>query len=213
MVCSSDVRAERSRPDALRVGYVPGVLPDTWARRWAERPGRHERPDGPATPGRPPLELHRIDPAEQVGALRDLSLDMCLVRDVDGEGGAEDVRDLHLVHLYDDLPVVVASREHPVAAYHEIALAELADEVRLEVPTPAGEDVAGAVAAAASGTGYVVLPRSLARLHQRRDVVAVPVTGVRPSRVALAWLRARDDATTQEFVGVVRGRTRRSSRG
>ena len=53
---------------------------------------------------------------------------------------------------------------------------------------------------------------SVARLHHRKDVVAVRVLGLPETEVGLAWLVARDDERTQEFVGVVRGRTARSSR-
>jgi hypothetical protein len=40
----------------------------------------------------------------------------------------------------------------------------------------------------------------------------VRVTDLPETEVALAWLVDRDDEQTQEFVGVVRGRTSRSSR-
>jgi hypothetical protein len=65
----------------------------------------------------------------------------------------------------------------------------------------------------AAGTGHAILPHGVARLHHRRDVVAVPVTDAAPTRIALVWRVDRDDADIQEFVGVVRGRTTRSSRG
>ena len=63
---------------------------------------------------------------------------MCLVRlPVDRDG-------LHLIPLYDEQPVVVVSREHPVAAYDEIDVADLADEHLLQDPddVPAWRDVA-----------------------------------------------------------------------
>ncbi|HET9501579.1 MAG TPA: LysR substrate-binding domain-containing protein [Marmoricola sp.] len=175
----------------FRVGYVPGVMPDTWQRRWSERSRR-------------PLELVRVEVADQEPAIREGRVDMCLVRGpVDREG-------LHLIPLYEEVPVVVASREHPVAAYDEIALSELADEHHHQVPplTPAD-----AVAAVAAGTGIVVLPLSLARLHQRKDVVAVPLTDVATSPVGLSWLVEHDDPDLETFIGVVRGRSVRSSRG
>ena len=71
----------------------------------------------------------------------------------------------------------------------------------------------GAVEAVAAGTGVVVLPMSVARLHHRKDVVHRPVRGLPPTTIALVWLVERDDEHTQAFVGVVRGRTPRSSRG
>jgi DNA-binding transcriptional LysR family regulator len=116
---------------------------------------------------------------------------------------------LHLVRLYVEQPVVVVSREHVVSAFETVHLDDLADEHLWSLEELSAKD---AVEAVAAGTGAVVLPLSLARLHHRRDVVAVPVEGVEGSEVGLAWLVERDDDLTQEFVGVVRGRTARSSR-
>jgi len=65
----------------------------------------------------------------------------------------------------------------------------------------------------AAGTGHALLPQGVARLHHRRDVVAVPVTDAPATRIALVWRVERDDDDLQEFVAVVRGRTARSSRG
>jgi len=65
----------------------------------------------------------------------------------------------------------------------------------------------------ASGGGIVLLPMSVARLLHRKDVASRPVTDLPPTRVGLAWRVERDDEQTQAMVGVVRGRTGRSSRG
>ena len=64
----------------------------------------------------------------------------------------------------------------------------------------------------AAGTGIAILPMSVARLYHRKDVVHRPVTDLDPTTVALAWLVERDDERAQRFVGVVKGRTARSSR-
>jgi len=169
-------------------------MPGKWERRWRERFRRR-------------LELVQVEVADQERAIRDGAVDMCFVRgepdvDLDREG-------LHYVALYREVPVVVASREHPVAAYDEIGTADLAGEYRHPVPEVPVRD---AVEAVAAGTGIVVLPMSLARLHHRRDVVAVPLTDGEESQVGLAWLVESDNADIQAFVGVVRGRTSRSSR-
>ena len=94
----------------LRVGYVPGVTPDKWARSWRERPGRTR------------LRLVPQEASEAEAAVRSGDLDMALVRlPVERDG-------LHLVRLYDEVAVVVVARDHPVAAFDEIDLADLADE-------------------------------------------------------------------------------------
>ncbi len=190
----------------LRVAFVPGVTPDKWARSWRERRG----------PVR--LELIPLEAAEAEPAVRRGEADMALVR------LPVDRTDLHLVRLYDEVPVVVVHRDHPVAAYDEITLADLAAEQHIGGPPgdlvvtvdqldfPAMSD-RDAVEVAAAGTGVVVLPMSVARLHHRKDVVHRPVRDLEPTAVALIWRVDRDDEVTQAFVGVVRGRTPRSSRG
>jgi hypothetical protein len=53
---------------------------------------------------------------------------------------------------------------------------------------------------------------SIARLHQRKDVVSRVVTDLEPTTIALVWRVERDDEVTQAFVGVTKGRTANSSR-
>jgi DNA-binding transcriptional LysR family regulator len=188
----------------LRVGFVTGATPDKWARAWRER-------------RREPLELVPVTEDEQVRGIRDGSLDMALVRlPVDTDG-------LHCIRLYDEVPVVVAGLEHVVGAVDEVELADLADEqlVRPHASgwTPAADQLdwppmseKDAIETVAAGTGVVIVPMSVARLHHRKDVVTRPVVDLEPTTIALVWLRDRDDDVTQAFVGVVRGRRVNSSR-
>ena len=76
-------------------------------------------------------------------------------------------------------------------------------------PATAGE----AVEWAAAGLGVAVLPGPVARLHHRKDVVAVPISDLPGPKMSLAWLRENDNALTQELAGVVRGRGANSTRG
>jgi DNA-binding transcriptional LysR family regulator len=189
----------------LRVGFVPGVTPDKWARHWRER-------------SNVPLELVLLDQSDQESRLREGAVDMCFVRlPIDRDG-------VHCIPLYDEQPVVVVPVEHPVTAYDEIALAELSDEQlvlgavpdwqpttpQLDWPPMSAKE---AIEVVASGTGIVVVPMSIARLYHRKDVAHRTVTGVPATTIGLAWLVERDDEQTQAFVGVVRGRTANSSRG
>lgn len=190
----------------FRVGFVEGVTPDRWSRSWRERAGR------------PRLELIPLTEDDAEDAVRSGRVDMALAR------LPVPRHDLHLVRLYEERAVVVVSREHPVAAYDEIDLAELSDEqfvlgppadLTVRQPQLAFEATTArqAVEVAATGSGVVVLPMSVARLHHRRDAVYRPVRGAPSTTIALIWLVERDDDVTQAFVGVVRGRTSRSSRG
>jgi DNA-binding transcriptional LysR family regulator len=193
-----------STASPFRVGFVTGATPDKWARAWRER-------------RREPLELVPILEAEQELGIRDGSLDIALVRlPVNREG-------LHCIPLYAEVPVVVAGAEHFVAAADEVSLADLADEQlvrphasgwrpdadQLDWPPMSEKD---AIETVAAGTGVVILPMSIARLHQRKDVVQRPVTDLDPTQIGLIWLLDRDGEDTQAFVGVVRGRSVNSSR-
>lgn len=192
-------------PEVLRVGFVTGTTPDKWARAWRER--RRER-----------LELVPVEEGEQEALLRRGEVDMCLVR------LPIEIDDLHRVQLYDEVPVVVAGGDHLVAATVEVMLHDLEEEQLVrphtsgwrpsidQLPWPAMTE-GEAIATVAAGVGIVIVPMSVARLHRRKDTVQRPVTDLPPTTIALVWLRSRDDEVCQDFVGVVRGRTSRSSRG
>ena len=191
--------------DALRLGFVTGATPDKWARTWRER-------------RREPLELVPLEQADQTDGLHGGSLDLALVRlPVDREG-------LHLIPLYDEQAVVVVGKDHLVTVADEVTTHDLADE-QLILPHQSGwtpeaaqlefppMSLREAVEVVASGTGVLVVPMSVARLHHRRDVTFRPVTDLPPTKVGLAWLVENDDPRIQDFIGIVRGRTERSSRG
>lgn len=196
--------------DQLRVAFVPGATPDKWARVWRER---HPRI---------PIDLRLVEEDDQRAVLDDGSADLVLARlpvDLDRPSP------LHCVRLYDELPVVVAGREHVLAALDEqdvVDPADLVDE-QLVLPHSSGwtpdaaqldfpaMSVKDAIEVAASGTGIVIVPMSLARLHHRKDVVT-RVVDLPATTVALIWLRDADSPVHQDFVGVVRGRKAGSSR-
>ncbi|MDP3893151.1 hypothetical protein [Nocardioides sp.] len=121
---------------------------------------------------------------------------------------------LHLIPLYEERPVVVVPRDHVVTAFDEVTAAEIADEV-LELPD--SMPWRDRVAVVAGGAGLSVVPQSVARDFQRKDLAWRPVSDLPSTRVGLAWLReppgSEPDPLIEEFIGVVRGRTARSSRG
>ena len=190
----------------MRLGFDIGTTPDKWARAWRGR-------------RREPLELVPVDSAIAAdGGLRDGSLDMCVVRlPLPSTAG------LHLVRLYDEVPVVVVPRDHFVTAAETVTTADLVDE-QVVLPHPSGWTPAAAqlawpemswreaIEVVASGGGVAIVPMPVARLYARKDVASRPVSDLDPTTVALAWLVERDDEATQAFVGVVKGRTANSSR-
>ncbi|MGW3343569.1 LysR family substrate-binding domain-containing protein [Nonomuraea rubra] len=193
----------------FRLAYVPGVTPAKWVNIWTER-----TPDIPIT-------LTSAPASEVVGLLRDGGADAAFVRlPVDRDG-------LSVIPLYVETTVVVVPKDHAVAAADEVTTADLADDEvfqplddTIEWPARPGlpafthpATTADAIQLVASGTGLLLVPQSLARLHHRRDLTYRPVTDAPQSQIALAWPA---DATTdlvEDFIGIVRGRTVNSSRG
>lgn len=208
-----DGHPEEPTQAPFRVTFVTGVTPDKWVRTWRRRSAG-------------PLDMTPVEEPDQLTALRAGGADMAFVRlPVDRDG-------LHLIPLYREVAVVVVSKEHPVAAYDEIPVQDLADEHLLQDPddVPVWRDLATevregtrypvpqmtlrqAVESVAAQAGIVIVPMSVARQHHRKDVVAVAVTGVEESEVGLAWSVAAEDPRIETFIGIVRGRTERSSRG
>jgi DNA-binding transcriptional LysR family regulator len=186
------------------IAFVTGATPDKWARIWRER--EKER-----------LELLPVSEAEQLDGVRAGDVSMALVRlPVDRDG-------LHCIPLYDEEQVVVLSREHYLSLAEEVTTADLAEEQlvrphrsgwaptapQLDWPAMTEKD---AIEVAASGGGVVIVPASVARLFHRKDVVARPVRDLAPTKVGLAWRIEDEDDRVQTFIGIVRGRTTRSSR-
>ena len=187
------------------MGFVLGSTPDKWARHWRDR--RRET-----------LQLLPVTESDQLEGVRDGTLDMALVRlPVDRDG-------LHCVRLYDEVQVAVASRDHLLSvADEEVSTDDLVDEQLVRPHSsgwrPSAEQLdwpamteQEAIETVAAGTGIVILPMSVARLHQRKDVVTRVVSDLDPTTIALVWKVERDDEVTQAFVGVAKGRTANTSR-
>lgn len=199
--------------ESFRVDFVAGVTPDKWSRIWSQR-----MPQAP-------LEMALAGP-DPVHDLRTGTASMCFLRlPVQRDG-------LHVIPLYEEVPVALVGKDHPVAAFEQVDVRDLADEplVQPSLSVPEWAAVAPAqlveradalpgmthqqaISVVASGVGVAILPLSLARLYQRKDVVHRPVTGVASTTIGLAWRVDDDDERIETFIGIVRGRTERSTRG
>ncbi|MCW2810434.1 MAG: putative transcriptional regulator, LysR family, partial [Friedmanniella sp.] len=180
--------ADRAVP-VLTVGFVPGVTLAKWRRIWADRFPRLG------------LDVIELPVSDQLAALTQERVDMCFVR-----LPAADPR-LHVIPLYEEVPVVVVPKDHPVSLFDEVTLADLSEEDLLE--DLEGVDSFDLVA---GGAGVLLVPQSVARSHSRRDLVHRPVSDAPTTRVALAWLQENPHEMIEEFIGIVRGRTPNSSR-
>ncbi|WP_040780638.1 LysR family transcriptional regulator [Nocardia pneumoniae] len=179
-------------PAVLRVGFVPGVTVSKWTRIWGER-----FPEMP-------LEVIPLAQADQESALREGRVDMCFVRlPIDREG-------MSLIPLYREVPVAVVQKDHPISVFDEVRRADLADEHLQD--TSDIDTVGAALELVAAAGGAAIVPHSLARLHHRRDLVYRTLVDVAETEIALAWPADRTTELVEDFIGVVRGRSERSSR-
>lgn len=193
----------------LRLGIIPGATVGTWIDRWQQRM--------PTVP----VELVPLPVATQLDVLRAGEVDAALVR-LPVEEPA-----LHVIPLYDEVPVVVCAADSHLTAADELTLADLAGEIvivpvddvlAVHVPDAVApafappETTADAIATVAAGVGVVIVPMSLARLHHRKDADHRVLTDGPTSTVALAWPREAASPLVDTFIGIVRGRTANSSR-
>lgn len=178
----------------LTVAFVVGVTPGKWAKVWAERLPRTY------------LELRSSSAHEALRALESGEVDAALLRlPTVGEH-------LSSIPLYVELPVVIAPKDHAIEAVDSVTMGDLMSETLLLNDVQDG-DWATAVDLVATGVGVAVMPQSVARALTRRDVIVRPLTDGPEARISLVWLSSNDSILVEEFIGIVRGRTARSSRG
>ncbi|SEO44744.1 LysR family transcriptional regulator substrate-binding protein [Amycolatopsis saalfeldensis] len=196
-------------PPSFKLGYVPGVTPAKWVRTWQER-----------SPG-VPLVLVATPAAEAAALVREGDADAVLLRlPVDRTG-------LHAIPLYTETTVVVAPKDHFLAAADEVSAEDLAEDIvlhplddTLDWAQPPGlpalerpATTADAIELVAAGVGLLVVPQSLARLHHRKDLTYRTLIDAPESRVALSWPDEETSDLMELFIGIVRGRTVNSTRG
>lgn len=206
----------------IRLGFVRGVAPSKWAERWA-RAVREQ-----------PLELVPVDLHEVENARTEFNL--LLERVAPGavpEGSAASPRTRHAMHLYDETVALVVPVDHELAKLGEINLEDLSLVPLLAHPDHFSEwpepqewkdpswmprNAKATLELVATGLGGALMAQPMAKhLSDKRVHSVIPVTR---SRVPLlpgtgiwaSWRVDRDGDDVQHLVGVLRGRTARSSR-
>ncbi|WP_185002807.1 MULTISPECIES: LysR family transcriptional regulator substrate-binding protein [unclassified Curtobacterium] len=175
---------------ALTIAFVPGVSPAKWARVWRDR--------------HPSIEL-RLRP---IGSD---DVDDTLAGEVDMVFARMPVSEQHnAIPLWTETAVVAMPKDSPLADLAEVDLEDAEVHVVDAGPVPA--DIAAALDLVEANVGVVVLPQSLFRAASRKDLVARPLFGATGTQIALVWRDEDATETTEEFIGVVRGRTANSSR-
>ncbi len=177
--------------EALTIAFVPGVSPAKWARVWRERfPGTE-------------LRLRPIGADE---------VDDALAGEADMVFAREPVSDRHnAIPLWTETAVVAMPKDSPLSDLAEVDLTTTDVHVVDAGPVPA--DVDATLDLVEANVGVAILPQSLFRAASRKDLVARTLAGAPGTRILLAWRTEDASETTEEFIGVVRGRTANSSRG
>nr|WP_243848827.1 LysR family substrate-binding domain-containing protein [Lysinibacter cavernae] len=195
----------------LIVAFARGVVPTKWFRLWQQRFPESR------------LGSFRTDSTDQVAALADGRAGMSIIRfPVDTAG-------LNVIPLYTEIPVVVAPKDHEISALDSVDVADLdglpllpnADALpswpEASVTLANGEygprTIEDVIELVAAGLGLVIVPQSIARLHARKDLIYRPLTAGEETRVGLAWREDDESPEIEDFIGIVRGRTAKSSRG
>lgn len=198
-------------PRPFRLGVAQGIIPKKWVRAWADRM---------------PTTQIEIVPLPAVGGaeqLREGSIDAGILR---LPRLAQRASDLHAIPLFEEQAVVVAPREHYLCAAESVTTADFSEEILQQPidgvtwdvlpahpPLEPPVDGKAAIEIVAAGVGVVVLPMSIARLHQRKDLTYLPVTDLPAVAVGLCWKLNDENPLIEEFIGIVRGRTAASTRG
>lgn len=205
----------------LRLGLFVGATVGRWVDSWRERYPRQG------------LELIWLEPGSAGSALEAGEIDIALSR-LPLIVGASDSREelfststngFNIIPLYEETTVAICGRDSILTAADELNIADLAGEVLLRsVEDPVSFDVPGtvtpkfeqletladAVATVAAGVGFMLVPMSVARVFERKDLRYIPVRDLPLTPVALCWLH--ESAAVTAFMGVVRGRSANSSR-
>ncbi|GHE58683.1 LysR family transcriptional regulator [Streptomyces spiralis] len=185
----------------LTIGFMPGI---TVTPATAVFTTRH--PDVN-------VRLLRTSWHDQVEVLLDGRADVGVVRlPIDQHG-------LEVRPLFQEPRVVMLPAGHRLADKASVTVGDLAAEHLLQDPdaVPEWRDVAlelrgdrrpevppihqveEKLELVASGAGICVIPLSTAGFYTRPDVIALPVEGIGPNKVALAWVASRRSPLVRDF--------------
>jgi DNA-binding transcriptional LysR family regulator len=196
------VRAAACTRSELSIGFMPGITLGPMVR-WLR--DRHPELD---------VRLLRTGWDDQVRVLHDGRADLSIVRlPIERRG-------LVIRPLFTEPRVVALPVDHRLAGKTTLRISDLAAEHLLQDPdaVPEWRDIADEVRTGdrlrnpeirsveekldlvAAGAGIVVIPASTAAFYTQAGVTTVPLEGVAPNEVAMAWPAGRTSPLITEFV-------------
>lgn len=206
-----ETRALASRAArVLRVGFLASAANEATQRIIAGF--KEKRPDWR-------VEMRQSSWGDPTAGLADGSVDAALVRlPFPGQG------ELHVEELLSEPRLLAVHSAHLLASRERVDFTELLDEPFVAAPVETGpwrdfwlavdrrggrEPLVGAVtdqpdawlSAIANGYGVALAPESAARFYARPGITYLPLDGVDPTRVGIAWTPAGDrDPVVRDFV-------------
>ena len=184
----------------LTIGFVTGTEPGKWFRRYEQLEGARLS----TSPAPDPFTLLAAGEADAV-----------LMRLPDARVGEEH----HVVRLYDEARGVAVPKDSVYAEVgEEVSPEDIADEHLNHdfYRDPDVDALRAALQVVAANVGVAVAPLPLLKTLSKKQVVPLPLDAVdagTSTEIALVWLKSRDADDVQDFVGITKGRTPRSSRG
>ncbi|MBO2459502.1 LysR family transcriptional regulator [Actinomadura violacea] len=212
-VTAAAERHRRGRTGVLRVGFEASGAGELTTRARAEFTRAH--------PG-VRVEPKRFDWGGEADALRSGDVDVAFV------WLPADLSGLHAETVHTEPRIVGLPSGHPLAGNEAVGILDVNDEPLLWTeraprewvdwwavnPRPDGseprwgptnDNVEEMLEQVAEGVAICFAPSSMARYYTRPGMVWVPLTGVEPLRVALAWADGADGPLVRAFAEVVRG--------
>lgn len=192
----------------LTIAFVTGTEPGKWFRRYEELSGNRLS----TVPSTDPFSL--LAPGEEAETEK---ADIALMRLPDPRVGEEH----HVVRLYDEAPGVAVPKDSIFAEMGEAVAERDLDGEICNFAYVSGADSAesieelrAALQVVAANVGIALAPLPLLKALSKKQVVPLGLkdTADTATQIGLVWLKARDAEDVQDFVGVAKGRTVRSSR-
>lgn len=192
----------------LTIAFVTGTEPGKWFRRYEELSSNRLS----TVPSTDPFSL--LAPGEEPETEK---ADIALMRLPDPRVGEEH----HVVRLYDEAPGVAVPKDSIFAEMGEaVAERDLEGEICNFTYAPGADsaesidELRTALQVVAANVGIARAPLPLLKALSKRQVVPLALNGTADggTEIGLVWLKARDAEDVQDFVGVAKGRTVRSSR-
>ena len=182
----------------LTIAFVTGTEPGKWFRRYGQLTGSE------------PRTIPSDDPFPLIGSEADAALIRLPNERVTDE--------FHVVRCYEEAAGVAVPKDSVYAEVGEVNRTDLADEIVNFTYAEHSliDDLRTALSVVAANVGIAYGPLPLLKALSKKQVVPLELPAGEDSEattIALVWRKADDCDAIQDFVGITKGRTPRSSRG